>query len=759
LALAVALIASVGLGAGQDPPQKISPHPDVRAMLEEFWSIDAAKQEAYMLQVIEKAKSLNDTAGEGMACYYMADYVFDYEDSANRLTYYKRAIPLLESTHNYVEAARSHTGIAYIHMVVDEDDEWLKSSEAAARTSLKSADAESIATAHGELAWVYDFLDRWKDAALAYRIALQHAGRLPSKQQYQSLAIEFIEAQVTRDLMDEAIETALRAVGVLESAEDGEYLVPRIEARIGIIYALQGHHQRGHDYLAKVLETTEDDPELAATVSAQMGAILLLMDKPLDAAVSYRNAAKFSRDLAEGEPSIDEFLYRLAEAKALAEGGKGAESKTVMDECEQLGVKAYDESESSLSWMAIASVAIYTGDKDRVQKASARLRETANVVEGTDRLIFKYFVPGRLMYFISEYEDAETDFEAGLKEVAEHPELTDDEKAVWRGQALYLLGEVYSATSRPKKASECFKEAEEIDAKHPGTLDEIDVFDSTLRGETDDDKKRRENKSRNDVSLAPPSQSSAADFGAANLGGDIRKGAKDYALIIACEEYARFGDLSYPLEDAADLAQVLRDHFGFEVQILRNPKNKGEVRDAILAYNSKEITPGDQLLVFFAGHGGYDATSQDGYLAFGESDSAQEDSLLFFHRLEGYLSGLKIRHIALVLDSCFGGTFLESLKTSGFRAAPPREVDPATINRDLVQISRKVLASGAGEVVPDRSVFARRLIEELMTSSRDVLSIFDIVAAVQGLPRQTPVFSGFKTDRPNGTFLFIRKKD
>ncbi|MBY0436020.1 MAG: caspase family protein [Cyclobacteriaceae bacterium] len=78
---------------------------------------------------------------------------------------------------------------------------------------------------------------------------------------------------------------------------------------------------------------------------------------------------------------------------------------------------------------------------------------------------------------------------------------------------------------------------------------------------------------------------------------------RKYALVIGAQNYTALPPLRNSLTDAKDLTTALRTK-GFQVETLLDPKNKSEIKDAIIRYkNAMEDVIGGVGIVFYAGHG------------------------------------------------------------------------------------------------------------------------------------------------------------
>ena len=145
----------------------------------------------------------------------------------------------------------------------------------------------------------------------------------------------------------------------------------------------------------------------------------------------------------------------------------------------------------------------------------------------------------------------------------------------------------------------------------------------------------------------------------------------DYALLFATDKYellpedkekklSPWRNLEKPIKDAKALGTEL-EKYGFKVDIRENVKTRSDIRDILNEYD-KKYEPGDQLLVYFAGHGYCSAEQKKiGYIAASASRRPENDLALntyvSYSYIRDFLDGLSCARIMLVLDVCYGGTF------------------------------------------------------------------------------------------------------
>ena len=94
----------------------------------------------------------------------------------------------------------------------------------------------------------------------------------------------------------------------------------------------------------------------------------------------------------------------------------------------------------------------------------------------------------------------------------------------------------------------------------------------------------------------------------AELGIDF---GKYHAVVIGNAEYQHLRDLRTSAADASAVAKMLERRYGFEVELLANATRYDIV--SALARKRAELTEGDNLLVYYAGHSALDVASDQGY--------------------------------------------------------------------------------------------------------------------------------------------------
>ncbi len=162
---------------------------------------------------------------------------------------------------------------------------------------------------------------------------------------------------------------------------------------------------------------------------------------------------------------------------------------------------------------------------------------------------------------------------------------------------------------------------------------------------------------------------------------------------------------------------------------------------------------------FFAGHGTYDETRfKDGMLVCtgSKKDDKFYRSYINFEILKQLVDILPCRHILLLLDVCFGGTFDQRVRRGVEQSRGPalEPEDALRLSRAVQWPSRWVLTSGGKESVSDgppgeHSPFAGKLLEIFRTEGmrRPFLSFEDLLGPIQHL-RSQPIYQQFGIHQP-----------
>ncbi len=271
--------------------------------------------------------------------------------------------------------------------------------------------------------------------------------------------------------------------------------------------------------------------------------------------------------------------------------------------------------------------------------------------------------------------------------------------------------------------------------------------------------------------LAAPSAVVAAE--ASPVPAQASSPGRRLALVVGTGDYARAEDwpqLPNALPDADAFAAELARRYGYDVTRLADP-DTGTFKRALVAL-AAAAGPSDDVVVFVAGHGWFDADDKAGYLVFADGEAACSRGCYPLDNVKRALFDSRARHVLVMLDACYAGTFDIRVALGGAADRGPGTADPASLRRvidDYAQYpSRLVLASIGKEPTTDgtrgaHSPFMARVLGALSRPGpAGVVSLDHLWGALQADGPSGPLrvgrpapFEGARPHHPNGTFLFI----
>ncbi len=157
------------------------------------------------------------------------------------------------------------------------------------------------------------------------------------------------------------------------------------------------------------------------------------------------------------------------------------------------------------------------------------------------------------------------------------------------------------------------------------------------------------------------------------LGAEWSQAPERWAVIVGVNDYAAFGpddpggDLLGAEHDARSFREVLRGRWGFAPERTRllvgSEATKDAIREALAVWLPARVTPGDEVVFYFAGHGAQvldeDGDEPDGLdetlcpwdvLADSPINDIRDDEL------RTWLAAIPTRNVSVVVDACHSGT-------------------------------------------------------------------------------------------------------
>jgi hypothetical protein len=246
---------------------------------------------------------------------------------------------------------------------------------------------------------------------------------------------------------------------------------------------------------------------------------------------------------------------------------------------------------------------------------------------------------------------------------------------------------------------------------------------------------------------------------------DVSNMGTSRALLFATNVYDNFDDLTNPVLDATTISEELTFNYHCKTEVVLNP-TLNEIIGKLREYAGQEYGGGDNLLIFFAGHGIYDEVFKEGYIISKDSESndLNRTTYLSHSNLRTIVNNIPCNHIFVVMDVCFGGTFDPVVASSSHRGSSGMYAEISSdeyIARKKKYKTRLYLTSGGKEYVPDgrpghHSPFARKFLEALRNYGGEdkVLTVYEINRFVEKVDPQ-PRFGEFGNNEPGSDFLLI----
>ncbi len=230
---------------------------------------------------------------------------------------------------------------------------------------------------------------------------------------------------------------------------------------------------------------------------------------------------------------------------------------------------------------------------------------------------------------------------------------------------------------------------------------------------------------------------------------------KNYLFILSIDNYEHWKPLHNAVKDAKSLKEILMNKYLFEDDNLFELYDKDatieNIRNELIKIKN-EITPKDNLIIYYAGHGDYDPEFDEGSWVPVDAREGVKSDYIGNSVLLEYLSKLESFHTFLIADACFSGSL--------FIADNKLSYEPG--NDKLA--SKWAFSSGNLEFVADgqigeHSPFATYLIESFKENNREKITTTDIIGyvkyKVRSVSDQTPVGKPLNVDgNEGGEFVF-----
>jgi hypothetical protein len=229
------------------------------------------------------------------------------------------------------------------------------------------------------------------------------------------------------------------------------------------------------------------------------------------------------------------------------------------------------------------------------------------------------------------------------------------------------------------------------------------------------------------------------------------------ALVIGNNAYQHFPQLETAGRDAENVAKLLREAYGFEVEVIREATHQDLM--GALSRQRRELEEADNLLIYYAGHGWNDEDAKEAYWLPVDARPDDQTAWISNSTITQMIRAMRARHVLVVADSCYSGTL-----TRGISIQPS---DSQRLSRLVSRRSRTALTSGGNEPVVDgggsgHSVFASALLRALSENQAviDATELYvELRRRVMLDAQQTPQYGDIRmAGHEDGDFFFVPRR-
>jgi hypothetical protein len=241
--------------------------------------------------------------------------------------------------------------------------------------------------------------------------------------------------------------------------------------------------------------------------------------------------------------------------------------------------------------------------------------------------------------------------------------------------------------------------------------------------------------------------------------------AESHALIIGINQYQHVSPLSYAVNDAREIRDLLVTDFDFPsanvVYLTDAAATRAAILKAFSRFMATDVDLDDKIFIFFAGHGKTltGIRGEVGFLVPYDGDPSDYSTFIRWDELTHGSELIRAKHLLFIMDACYGGLALT------------RDIQPGStrfLKDMMLRYSRQVLTAGkadevvadAGGPIPNHSIFTGHLIQALrgkasaeggiITANGVMAYVYSKVANDRN-SNQTPHYGHFDGD---GDFIF-----
>lgn len=196
---------------------------------------------------------------------------------------------------------------------------------------------------------------------------------------------------------------------------------------------------------------------------------------------------------------------------------------------------------------------------------------------------------------------------------------------------------------------------------------------------------------------------------------------KNYLLVIGINNYSQWPPLKNAKTDADSFKALMLSKYGFKkenvIDVFNNEATYSRLT-AQLDYLIEVIHPEDNLLIYYAGHGMYEKKPPMGYWVTVEAKINEKTTYFPNVMLGNLIRQIKAKSIFIISDACYSGALYD-------------EAALYLKSVNSTDKTRLILTSGGYETVPDKSIFAEKIIAKLSSPNTKEISAKELIAFIK----------------------------
>lgn len=239
---------------------------------------------------------------------------------------------------------------------------------------------------------------------------------------------------------------------------------------------------------------------------------------------------------------------------------------------------------------------------------------------------------------------------------------------------------------------------------------------------------------------------------------------KKLAFLFANPQYdnPKWGELENTLNDANAIGDLLHDYYGFTTEVIPSFTSTS-LTQKLISIKRTPFNKGDQLLIFFAGHGYYNADIGFKLVC---KDAENPDSGVFKNYISGselqdMIEGIKCDNKFLIIDNCYAGNMAKPGKYTAYSEVSSALKPEDFINRQKnIPVFQFYFSSQTNPVEEgvrgSHSPFALQLIDNLTNGAKKDyvnLQYLRTNEAQYGKSESTMPIAGYWSRGDNGEFI------